>query len=866
MKALYFEFKKIQNKQLLILLFLVPILVSVSLYTYRANLSVDFRAQEQQIANKLLSDLNWRLADYNQQRGYYGPSQQQSDNPNELTEDQQYVYDLLDASERERFNYSVAAYHQNWPELNQSKYKIWLNLLKVVDAGEDLRSLNHGELLADTYKLEWLIDNNIDHLDFETDSHSAFVLFNSFQFLLGIPAIVLIVYLFGLESFLEAKREQFNFSKVLPIPYKKVIFSKLKLFSIMLTIYLLTSLLTLISLSLLFDNIPLITQLNYPIVSTISDVVLVKPLWGILGYQMLGFMLLSLLSLMAISTLVFIFGNELFVSFVFAAFITTGVQINLLYNQRSSFYNPFSWFNSNYHIIHNSPLHLTFTAILIILVSLLLFYFAYLKGGHLRQWRFNDTYKQKHTLNKRFFFKFEFLKIRRQNFLFYSLAIVFSVLLTSAIAKHQHYTSDLEALISLKTSYVLNQDETKQRIQEDIAYYTSLLSDEDLKIDNKRFYQEQLNFSQELYTQVLATFELINQQLVDIKNNDFRLLNQEAADLIEEDYLFASGKGRTLSSTTIPLRNHIFVPNAYINYELSQWKQNHSINYVPPGGPFHTLFIPSYEESPRSGDSQPPLSIDRAVFDNYLLTVSKPHKTISGLNLSTSIFTDSVYLILLITVIVFFATIVASERDNRETIRFLLTQPKSFRQIVSQKLTVTYAVSVLFFLLSLLIAFIIGSLFNGFGQLNFPFIQYIAKTIGDTTQAAYFNIPSYNEYFRIIPLWQLLLMGFSLLLSGAFMAINLTYLLSTFLKNRWLVATLSILILGLGMVSFYYMPSALQQFSPFAYLNIADVLSGESAITHNYPYFNYLTGVCLQIVGGILLALPIFIRTRKHLH
>ena len=58
MKALYFEFKKIQNKQLLILLFLVPILVSVILYTYRANLSVDFRAQEQQIANKLLSDLN----------------------------------------------------------------------------------------------------------------------------------------------------------------------------------------------------------------------------------------------------------------------------------------------------------------------------------------------------------------------------------------------------------------------------------------------------------------------------------------------------------------------------------------------------------------------------------------------------------------------------------------------------------------------------------------------------------------------------------------------------------------------------------------------------------------------------------------
>lgn len=340
MKALYFELKKIHSKQLIILLFIVSFLVTTSLYIHRSNSSVDFRRQEQQTDNKLLSDLSWRLAEFNSQRGYYGPSQNQVNNPDELTGHQQYVYDLLDASERERFHYSVAAYHENWSDLNQSKQQIWLNLLKIIDTGENLRSLNHDELIKDTYKLDWLIANNIDHLDFQTDDHSAFVLFASFQLLLGLPAIVMIIYLFGLDSFLEAKKEQFNYSKVLPISYASVLFTKLKLFSLMLLTYLTMSLLTIGCLSLLFDSIPLTTQLNYPIVSTLNDTVIVKPLWGILVYQIISFILLSLLSLLLISLLSSLFSNELFVSFLFATFFTTGIQINQLYTNQSNYYNP----------------------------------------------------------------------------------------------------------------------------------------------------------------------------------------------------------------------------------------------------------------------------------------------------------------------------------------------------------------------------------------------------------------------------------------------------------------------------------------------------------------------------------------------
>ncbi|MGO4939239.1 hypothetical protein ACTQ45_04315 [Fundicoccus sp. Sow4_D5] len=863
MKALYFELKKIQNKRLIILLFLVPIIVTAGLYTYRSNSSIDFRRQEQQTANRLLSDLSWRLAEYNDQRGYYGPSQNQANNPDELTEHQQYIYDLLDASERERFHYSVAAYHENWADLNQSKQKIWLNLLKVIDAGENLRSLNHDELIADTYKLDWLIEHNIDHLDFETDNHSAFVLFNSFQLLLGLPAIVMIIYLFGLESFLEAKREQFNFSRVLPIPYAKVLFTKLKLFISMLVIYLVMSLLTLGMFSLLLDENPLTTQLNYPIVSTLTESVIVKPLWEVFTYQIIGFILLSLLSLILISILAFIFGNELFVSFLFATFFTTGIQINQLYNKDSQFYNPFAWFNSNYHIIHNSRLHLVLTASLLVIFILILFFFVFLKGAYLRPWSFKDTYKQKHSLNKLFFVKFEWLKIRRQNFLFYSLAIVFSFVLTLAISQFQQYTNDLSTLVERNEAAVADQARTKQLFEESITSIELILADEELQNFDRRQYEEQLEYLRESYSDTLANHAIINQQLIDIKANDYRLFNQEATDSLEQDYHFVMGKAEVQFSRRIPLRHHIFVPNAYINYELSQWKQKHSIDFVPLGGPFHTLFIPEYEETPRSGENQPPLSIDQAVFENYLTTVSKPHQYISGLNLSASLLTDSIYLILLITIIVFFATSYATELDNRQTIRYLVTQPKTLVQIISTKLKVAYAMTFLFILLSLLITFTIGSLFNGPGQMDFPFIQYIAKSIGDSNEFSYFNIPSFNEYFQILPLWKLVLMGLALLLSNAFVAINLTYFISTAIKNRWLVATTSILFLGIGMVFFYYIPNQLQQFSPFAYLNIADVLSGESSITHNYQYFNWITGVSSQFVFGLILSLLTFLRVRK---
>src|SRR5690625_7850513 len=85
------------------------------------------------------------------------------------------------------------------------------------------------------------------------------------------------------------------------------------------------------------------------------------------------------------------------------------------------------------------------------------------------------------------------------------------------------------------------------------------------------------------------------------------------------------------------------------------------------------------------------------------------------------------------------------------------------------------------------------------------------------------------KFFRILPMWQLLLMGAGLLLSNVFMINQFVYFLSTFSRNQWVVMGSSILILGAGYLFSSIWSIDFQQFLPFLYLDISGVLSGEMA-------------------------------------
>src|SRR5699024_7422388 len=150
---------------------------------------------------------------------------------------------------------------------------------------------------------------------------------------------------------------------------------------------------------------------------------------------------------------------------------------------------------------------------------------------------------------------------------------------------------------------------------------------------------------------------------------------------------------------------------------------------------------------------------------------------------------------------------------------------------------------------------VVGSLLNGIGQMNFPFVQYIAETLGRSNAEQYLEIPMHMKYFQIIPLWQWLLLGGALLISNMLLINQLVYFLSTFSRSQWIVLGSALVTLGIGYLLTTIWPHDMLQFSPFQYLDIAKTLSGEVAVLNDYTWMNWWIGVISQSVLSLILTL-----------
>lgn len=849
-----FELMKIKSKQFLYLLVLVPILTILLTFTYRFFTVLDFQQQETVQANQLLNDLNWRLASFSRERGYYGPNQNQTDNPNELSEQDQLVFELLDEAERERFNYSVAAYYEDWHSLNLAKQKIWRNLTVVASYGEELRSISSEDLERDLYHIDWLVDYEVGTLDVSTDQNSQFVLLNAFDWLFSTVAMALIIFFFGLSMFMESKRPMFNFTNVLPVSYRKVMGHKLALFFSMLLTYILSIIAGSLILSI-FDAIPLKAQLNYPIVAMTESATLIKPLWQVLIFQVIFFIGLILLSLVMIRLLTQIFDNELFVTFIYAAVVLIGSQVMRLFDVTQQTYNPFAWFDTVHFIQHQSVASIMTVLVILFTSVALLIWFTLLKDLKLPDWSRSKVYRGIRNQSRTFLIRFEALKMKRQSILFYSTAIIAAFSIYLGVQSYQHHVTQVD---QVKTDYLTQ-----------IEYYEEAIPSHEELLDlyagygeidevEREMIIEYADLAIEEYQENLANLTAMEEE---INKGEFYGLAALEYEELKSDYLYVKGEG--MNSGKIPLPHALFMPNAYINYQLSEWKMTHEIDFVPPGGPYQTLFIPTYRDTPRSGEGQPPLGINRGIFDEYLNSVDQEHRYLSGLNLLADVYNQYFYLVILVLVAGFFSLSYVREWDNSGTIRYLLVQPIRLTKVFTAKMATSIGIGIGFTILASIIIFVIGSLLNGVGQLNFPFIQYVSDTLARSNLDAYLEIPMNMKYFQILPLWQWLLMGGALLLSNVLLINQLVYFLSTVSRNQWIVLGLSVAILGAGYLLSTIWPHDLLQFSPFQYLDIAKVLSGEVAVQHDYVSMNWWVGVISQTVASSLLTVGAVMRVRK---
>lgn len=854
MNLFHFELKKIKNKRFLYLLVLIPIITVLTIFTLRIFNDVDFSRQERVKANQLLADLNWRLPHF-----YYA----EQDPTTNLTEDEVILYDLIDQAERERFNYSVSAYYEEWSEMNSAKQKIWDLLIEISAIDPDLRSVNIEDLHMEKQLIDWAVEYDVGTHDFDSDQNSLFVLFNSFQWLFSLPAILLIIFFFSLSIFLEPNHSVFNYSRVLPVTYPRIMANKLALFFSILGTYILSIIVGSLLLSL-FDSVSLKGQLNYPVVRFTEGEILTKPFWHVLLFQVLFFIGLTLLSLVIVSLLARLFTNELFITFIVGAVSMIGMQMTRLSLPTSITYNPFAWLDTVNFLLYQPSQAIVIVLGILFIIVLSLTWFILLKNISLPKLRKTATYRGIQKKTKLFLLRFEWLKLQRQSILFYSTAIIVAFTLFSAIDSYQFQEIHTE---QASNDYLVDLERLREQVlmyPEQIEMYQQLVDDPDMhpaELDWIEVMLEETQFYQEMAEEKLVIYESIES---DILMGDFTGLSKIELAQLKDDYLYVARTGEVTSSPIIPLDNAIFMPNAYINYRLSEWKVDHEIDFVAPGGPYQTLFIPSYQESPRSGEMQPPSGIDRETFDLYLDAVNQDHRYLSGLNLLADVFNQYFYLAIFVLLIGFYSLSYVREWDGQGTIRYLLVQPISLKRIFRSKMLSSLSMGFCFIVITSLFVFLIGSLLNGVGQLNFPFVQYVADSLGLERSGTFIEIPMTMKFFRILPVWQLLLMGAGLLLSNVFLINQLVYYLSTFSKNQWAIMGSTVLILGTGYLVSIIFSFGFQQFLPFLYLDISSILSGKMAIMENYAHLNWWVGMIVQTITGLILTVLAVRRVHKY--
>src|SRR5699024_6109330 len=97
---------------------------------------------------------------------------------------------------------------------------------------------------------------------------SQFVLNQSISLLFSLPAIMIIVFFIGLNIFGELGKPQEKFAMILPIKPLRILINKLILYFLNLMIYISGTILSAIFLIILSDDMNVITQWKYPLVST----------------------------------------------------------------------------------------------------------------------------------------------------------------------------------------------------------------------------------------------------------------------------------------------------------------------------------------------------------------------------------------------------------------------------------------------------------------------------------------------------------------------------------------------------------------------------------------------------------------------
>ncbi len=225
------------------------------------------------------------------------------------------------------------------------------------------------------------------------------------------------------------------------------------------------------------------------------------------------------------------------------------------------------------------------------------------------------------------------------------------------------------------------------------------------------------------------------------------------------------------------------------------------------------------------------------------------------------LFQEHAYFLPLLFLVFMLGTGLAGERGKHPTIRFLRTQPISDRAILFGKFVHSALWSILLTILLVGIVVLLGTIFDRFGDWNYPVLHHDGVT--EINLEDYKGTFSYHYGYQLLPLGKALLQTISLLILVILFVLAFTQFLSLLFRNTFVVYVVSGLVFICGYVLATKFFPHISQWTPFPYLNVSQVVNGELSTMLDQPYLDFYGGIRVILAAIVATMVLSFVAARR---